>query len=117
MVKETTFRKVIDNYKKNPIKVLTKIEQRDMKSNYEDRNRDRIIRVTNIFSSNQIKNSVQIQKKARYSPPPKILNQSTEYLSEAAKNYICARAQHGASSHHAAGAASRDRGAGTRHVC
>lgn len=87
MVSESTFKKVKDNYEKNPMHIISSNEQRDIHVKYNNKNKSKIDRISNIFSSTQIKNSVQTNKNLRTNAPDKILNQNTEYLNEATKRY------------------------------
>jgi len=82
---ESTKRKIKDNYSKNPMIILSKNEHKQREIN--ELNQNKTNRVTHIFSSNQIKSTVQPNKTWKCVIPPKIFNENNEILKGAAKQY------------------------------
>lgn len=87
MIGESTKRKIKDNYSKNPIHILSTKEHSERTTLELNKNKDKTNRVTNIFSSNQIKNTVQPNKTWKCIVPPKIFNENNNLLKDAAKEY------------------------------
>lgn len=87
MIAESTKRKIKDNYSKNPMHILSKNEQLARTNIEANKNKNKSTRVTSIFSSNQIKTTVQPNKTWKCVIPPKIYNENCEILKGAAKEY------------------------------
>jgi hypothetical protein len=82
---ESTKRKINDNYGKNPMTILSKNDQKLRE--ISELNKDKTNRVTKIFQSNQVKNTIQPNENWKCVIQPKIYNEDSRILKLAAKEY------------------------------
>jgi hypothetical protein len=102
-ISENTLKKVKDNYINNPIHILSNNEHKDIYTNFTIKNKNKIDRISNIYSSTLIKNRFDLNKNQKdkdiannkdfkyqyqtYVQPAKIFNQNSILLTQAAKEY------------------------------
>ena len=82
---ESTARKVKDLYGKDPTHILSKGEHASRKT--DESNVNKTNRVTHIFASGQIKNTIQPNKTWKCAVPPKVYNENNDILKGKAAEY------------------------------